>query len=56
MSFLLDTNVVSEWVKPRPDLNVVQWLSTVDEDRLYLSVASFAEIRHGTERMPTGQR
>ena len=34
MSFLLDTNVVSEWVKPTPDANVVRWLSEVDEDQV----------------------
>lgn len=54
--FLLDTNVLSEWVKPRPNLGVVRWLEDVDEDRVSLSVASFAEIRHGMERMPPGQR
>jgi prevent-host-death family protein len=31
VSFLLDTNVVSEWVKPRPDRNVVSWMADVDE-------------------------
>ena len=40
MSFLLDTNVVSEWVKPQPDPNVVTWLAEVDEDRVFMSVAS----------------
>ena len=27
MNFLLDTNVISEWVKPQPDRNVVSWLA-----------------------------
>ena len=56
MSFLLDTNVVSEWTKPRPDPNVVAWLAEADEDRVFLSVASFAEIRRGVELMPEGRR
>ena len=56
MSFLLDTNVVSEWVKARPDPNVVAWLAEVDEDRVFLSVVSFAEIRHGIDLMPLGHR
>lgn len=56
MRFLLDTNVVSEWVKPQPDPNVVTWLAEVDEDSVFLSVASFAEIRQGIEMMPAGQR
>ncbi len=56
MSFLLDTNVVSEWVKPQPDPQVVAWLKAVDEDRVFLSVASLAEIRRGVELMPQGKR
>ena len=56
MSFLLDTNVVSEWVKPRPNPYVVSWLAEIDEDRVFLSVASFAEIRHGIELLPAGRR
>src|SRR4051812_40313588 len=56
MSFLLDTNVVSEWVKARPDSGVVAWLSDVDEDRLFLSVVTLGELRHGVERMPAGKR
>ena len=56
MSFLLDTNVVSEWVKPRPDPRVVAWLADVDEDRVFLSVVTLGEIRHGIERLPAGRR
>ncbi len=56
MSFLLDTNVVSEWVKPRPDSGVITWLADVDEDRVFLSVVSLAELRFGVERMPAGGR
>lgn len=56
MSFLLDTNVVSEWVKPRPDPRVVAWLADVDEDRVFLSVMTVGELRHGIERLPAGRR
>ncbi len=56
MSFLLDTNVVSEWTKPRPNDGVVQWLAQVDEDEVFLSVVTFAELRHGIERLPPGAR
>ena len=54
MTFLLDTNVVSEWVKPRPDPGVVSWLADVDEDRVFISVITLAELRHGIERMGDG--
>jgi len=56
LNFLLDTNVVSEWAKPLPNRNVIKWLAEADEDRLYLSVLTFAEIKRGIEQMPFGQR
>jgi hypothetical protein len=54
VSFLLDTNIVSEWVKPQPDEGVVAWLADVDEDRVLISVITLAELRHGIERMDHG--
>lgn len=56
MSFLLDTNAVSEWVKPRPNPGVVAWLAEVDEDRVFLSVVTLAELRHGVVRLAPGRR
>ncbi|HZQ17358.1 MAG TPA: type II toxin-antitoxin system VapC family toxin [Terriglobales bacterium] len=56
MSFLLDTNVVSEWVKPLPNAGVISWLENVDEDQVSLSAITIAELRYGIERMPAGSR
>jgi len=56
VSYLLDTNFVSEWVKPRPDPGVVTWLTTVDEEALYLSVATLAELRYGVARLASSGR
>jgi toxin FitB len=56
VSFLLDTNVVSEWTKPRPNPGLVAWLGEADEDRLFLSVVTLAELRHGIERLPESAR
>jgi toxin FitB len=56
VSFLLDTNVVSEWVRPRPDAGVVAWLAQADEDRIFISVVTLAELRHGIERLAAGKR
>lgn len=56
MSFLLDTNVVSEIAKPRPDQGVMDWLESVDQDRLFLSAISLAELRQGVERLDDGRR
>ena len=56
MSFLLDTNAVSEWVKPRPNPGLIGWMDSADEDRVFLSVISLAEVRYGVERISTGAR
>jgi predicted nucleic acid-binding protein len=56
MNFLLDTNVVSEWTKPHPNSGVITWLDEADEDRVFLSVATLAELRHGVERLAPGAR
>ena len=45
--FLLDTNVVSELVRPRPDSKVTAWVAATDEELLFLSVMTFGEIRKG---------
>lgn len=56
MNFLLDTNAVSEWVKPRPNPGLIRWMESADEDRVFLSVISLAELRYGVERMAMGAR
>lgn len=56
MNYLLDTNAVSEWVKPRPNLGLVRWLDEVDEDRTYLSVVTVGELRKGVDRLEDGRR
>jgi toxin FitB len=45
--FLLDTNVISELVRPQPEPTVTEWVASADEDLLYLSVLTFGEIRKG---------
>jgi toxin FitB len=51
VTYLLDTNVVSEIRKPRPDPKVQAWLASVPEADLYLSVLVVGEIRQGVERL-----
>ena len=55
MSFLADTNVFSEPVKPKPDAKVVAWLRA-HESQLYVSTITIGEIRRGIERLPNGKR
>ena len=56
MTFLRDTNAVSEWVKPRPNPGRIGWMESADEDRVFISVVSLAEIRYGVERLAAGRR
>lgn len=54
--FLLDTNAISEWVKPAPDAGLVEWLTDSEEDSVFLSVITLAELRDGIERLQEGRR
>jgi toxin FitB len=56
VSFLLDTNAISEWVKPRPNPGLIGWMEAADEDRIFMSVVSLGELRYGIDRMPAGSR
>ncbi len=52
--FLLDTNVVSELVKPAPNQNVVTFLSRIE--KAWLSIISFHELTYGLKLLPKGKR
>jgi len=47
--FLLDTNVVSELMKPRPSRPVVEWVDATSEELMYLSVITIGEVRKGID-------
>lgn len=53
---LLDTNVVSEPLKPSPDPAVVQWLNTQAPEDLYLPAIVAAELYYGWSILPDGRR
>ncbi len=53
---LLDTNVVSEPMRKRPDPNVMAWLDAQAAESLYLSAISLAELLLGIESLPAGRR
>ena len=49
LGFLLDTNVVSELMKPRPSKRVVAWVDATEETLLHLSVITIGEVRKGID-------
>jgi toxin FitB len=53
---LLDTNVVSEPMRPKPDGNVLNWLDAQVVESLYLSTISLAELLLGIESLSAGKR
>lgn len=51
MTFLLDTNVLSELGKSRPSLNVATWIRGVSEDDLRISVLVLGQLRHRVDHL-----
>ena len=56
MSYLVDTNVLSELRRRKPDAGVVRWLEGRPATTLYLSVLTLGELRKGIEMFPEGTR
>lgn len=56
MSWLLDTCVVSELVRPRPKASVVTWVRERDEYELFLSVITIGELEKGIAKLPDSSR
>jgi len=50
--FLLDTNVISELIRPKPEPKVVKWIEAIDEELIFLSVLTIGEIRKGINLHP----
>jgi hypothetical protein len=53
---ILDTNVISELLRPAPEPKVEHWLSTQDGHNVYLTSISEAELRFGLAIMGNGKR
>lgn len=49
MSYLIDTNAISELIKENPNKNVMQWFQSVPGDRIYISVLTLGELRKGVD-------
>lgn len=47
MRWLIDTNVVSETIRPRPEKRVIEWLDKQPSDLTAISIVTFAELRRG---------
>lgn len=56
MSYLLDTNIISETVKTIPNLNVMKWLETIPSEDIFISVITIGEIKKGIELLEQSKR
>src|SRR5579859_3427872 len=53
---VVDTNVVSELMRPSPSQSVRDWVQARPGRALYTSAITIAEVRYGIERLPDGRR
>ncbi|OGT30290.1 MAG: recombinase [Gammaproteobacteria bacterium RIFCSPHIGHO2_12_FULL_35_23] len=51
MSYLMDTNVLSELIKPKANKKVLDWVESIPNESLYISVLTLGEIRKGLEKV-----
>jgi toxin FitB len=56
MNYLLDTCVLSEYTRRRPDGKVIQWMDAIRDDELYISVITFGEIQRGIDKLTESPR
>lgn len=54
--FLLDTNVISEALRPQPNPRVINWLDSQIIENFYLSAITVAELRLGVALLPDGKK
>lgn len=53
---LLDTNVISEPLRPAPEVRVIEWIDAQPLETLYLTAITVAELRAGVSLLPAGKR
>lgn len=51
MKYLLDTNIISEFISKNPNQKVLDYINSLDENDIYLSVITIGEIRFGIEKL-----
>jgi len=56
LNYLLDTCVISELVRPTPNEAVINWMSHLPNERLFLSVITIGEIRKGITKLPESKK
>lgn len=53
---ILDTNVISEFSRPYPDVGVTDWMNSLAPSDPYITAITEAELRYGVSLLPDGRR
>ena len=53
---ILDTNVVSELMRPAPNAMVIRWMATQNSEDLHITSVTMGEVLYGIELLPPGKR
>ncbi len=56
MNYLLDTCLISELAKSKPDEKVVDWVLSENETSFYISVLTLGELYKGVEKLPESKK
>ena len=56
LRYLLDTCILSEFIKPKPERKVIDWLNSVEAERVFLSAVTVGEIQFGISNRPASNR
>lgn len=56
MNYLLDTCVLSEFTRRKPQEKVIRWVDGIDEEKLFISAITVGEIQRGVARLPESPR
>jgi len=56
VKYLLDTNIISEFISKTPNQKVIDYILALNEDDLYLSVITIGEIKAGIEKLANSQK
>ncbi|MCP4398941.1 MAG: type II toxin-antitoxin system VapC family toxin [bacterium] len=56
MNYVLDTCIISEFIKPIPATSVVEWVATIPAEQLFLSVLTVGELKRGIMKLPESKK
>lgn len=56
MNYLLDTCILTEFARKKPEQRVLRWMDSLDHDAIFTSVITIGEIQRGIERLPESSR